>query len=294
MQLTRIAEAITDRMPALPPQLALGGRYLLDHPDSVVISSMREIAGSIGVAPATLVRLARALGYDDWSRLRAAYVDGFTSSRRYAERAEALVGRPGAPGLVEEVLDAQRAALQQVCVDHAPEDIDRAAALLAAAPRIFVASFMSCRGPGLTFAYICRLFRSNVVMLGEGGSFTSDLTDLGSKDAVLSINFAPYARDIHRVAEAVARSGATLVSIADSRETPLAAHAGAVMVFEARSPSFFPSLTPAMALVEALASAMLARGGEGAAARVAQVEAALYASGAYDDPPAAAPAGDGG
>lgn len=52
-------------MEALPRRLADGARYLLDHPDDVVLLSMREIATRAGIAPATLVRLARTLEFAD-------------------------------------------------------------------------------------------------------------------------------------------------------------------------------------------------------------------------------------
>ena len=113
------------------------------------------------------------------------------------------------------------------------------------------------------------------------------LADIRSDDAVLSINFVPYARDIRLVADTVARSGASLVSIADSRVTPLSTYARSILLFAAGSPSFFPSITSAVALVESLAAAMLAHAGDSAVSRVGAIEKALYASGSYDPPQSA-------
>lgn len=278
-----LSDQIIERLPEMTPQLALGARFIVDHPDTMVMSSMREIAGRVGVAPATLLRLARLLGYDDWSDFREVYVEHFrSSSPHYAEKADELSRRQGIPALVDEVTRAQVSALQHVASANTPESIDAAAKILARAPRVFVAAFMSCRAPGLAFTYICRLFRSNVTLLGaDGGSVVADLADLRGDDAVLSINFLPYAREIRLVADAVARSGAALVSIADSRATPLSRQARSILLFGAESPSFFPSITAAVALVESVAAAMLAHAGDGAAGRVSQVEKALYSSGTY-------------
>jgi DNA-binding MurR/RpiR family transcriptional regulator len=249
----------------------------------MVMSSMREIAGRVGVAPATLLRLARMLGHEGWSDFRDVYVEHFrSSSPHYAEKADALSKRQGIPALVDEVTRAQVAALQHAASANTPESIEAAAKILGRARRIFVAAFMSCRAPGLAFTYICRLFRSDVTLLGaDGAPLVADLADLRSDDAVLSINFLPYAREIHLVAGAVARSGAALVSIADSRVTPLSQHARSILLFGAESPSFFPSITSAVALVESIAAAMLAHAGDGAVTRVRAVEKALYSSGSY-------------
>jgi DNA-binding MurR/RpiR family transcriptional regulator len=278
------SERIIERLPEMTPQLALGARYIVDHPDSMVISSMREIAGRVGVAPATLLRLARMLGYEDWSGFREVYVEHFrSSSPHYGEKADALSRRQGVPRLVEEVTRAQAVALQHAATANTADAIDGAARILSRAPRIFVAAFMSCRAPGLAFTYICRLFRSDVMLLGsEGSSLVADLADIRSDDAVLSINFLPYSRDIRLIAGAVERSGASLVSIADSRVTPLSQYAKSILLFGAESPSFFPSITSAVALVESVAAAMLAHAGDGAVSRVRAVEKGLYESGSYD------------
>jgi hypothetical protein len=53
-------------------------------------------------------------------------------------------------------------------------------------------------------------------------------------------------------------------------------------LFGAESPSFFPSITPAVAMVESLAAAMLAHAGDGAVTRIGAIEESLYASGTYD------------
>jgi len=282
---SELSERIVERLPEMTRQLALSARFIVDHPDSVVISSMREIAGRIGVAPATLLRLARLLGYEDWSDLREVCVEHFSSSPpHYGDKADALSKRRGASELIDEVAQAQMAALQHSATTNAPEDIDTAAKILSRAERIFVAAFMSCRAPGMAFTYICRLFRSNVTLLGaDGTSLVADLADLQPADAVLAINFVPYSRDIHLVADAIARSRASLVSIADSRATPLSSHARSILLFAPQSPSFFPSITGAVALVESLAAAMLAHGGKNAASRVRSIEKSLYSSGSYSD-----------
>jgi len=286
MKARGLADRIVARLPEMAPQVALGARYIVDHPDSMVVSSMREIAGRVGVAPATLLRLARMLGYEDWSGFRDVYVEHFrSSSPHYAEKADALSKRQGVPRLVEEVMRAHATALQHAAATNTADSVAAAAKLLSRAPRIFVAAFMSCRAPGLAFTYICRLFRSNVTLLGnEGTSLVADLADLRAEDAVLSINFVPYARDIRLVADAVARSRATLICLADSRVTPLSEHAKSVLLFGAESPSFFPSIAAAVSLVETLAAAMLAHAGDHAVQRVRAVEKALYASGSYDSP----------
>ncbi|ERP94422.1 hypothetical protein Q669_31370 [Labrenzia sp. C1B10] len=270
-------------MEALPRRLADGARYLLDHPDDVVLLSMREIATRAGIAPATLVRLARTLEFADWTELRAVYADSFrTGPARYADKAVAAVQQDRGAGLLAETFRAQEACLAFALESNTLEDITAAARTLSYAERIYVAAFMSCRGPGLTFTYLCKMLRPNVEFLGsEGSSLVADLSMLTGGDAVLSINFQPYAREIDMVAEAVGKSGASLISLSDSRATPLQPHASTCLLFSAESPSFFPSVISAVGVVEGLAAAMLTELQETATERIGRIEEQLYASGSY-------------
>lgn len=280
-------EALTERMLAeiesLPRRLADGARYLIDHPDDVALLSMREIANRAGLAPATLVRLARSLGFADWSELRAVYADSFrTGPVRYADKAAAAVQQDRGGGLLAETLRAQEAGLAFALESNTTQDIAAAAKTLSHARRIYVAAFMSCRAPGLTFTYLCKMLRPNVELLGsEGSSLVADLAMLTEDDAVLSINFQPYAREIEMVAEGVRTSGAKLISLSDSRATPLQPYASTSLFFSAESPSFFPSIVSAVGVVEGLAAAMLTELQDTAMGRIQRIEQQLYASGAY-------------
>src|SRR5690606_32284014 len=63
-------EALTARIQRdfadMTPQFQVGARHLIDFPLDVPVASMRKIAEQAGVQPATLLRLAKSLGYAGW------------------------------------------------------------------------------------------------------------------------------------------------------------------------------------------------------------------------------------
>ena len=88
---------------------------------------------------------------------------------------------------------------------------------LAAARRIWIAGFRSCRSVAELLNYQLRLFRPDEVQL-VGGSGPEDL-DLGAfqrGDAVVVVGFAPYSTASVLSARAAHDAGATLVAIADT------------------------------------------------------------------------------
>jgi len=283
MTLQKLHSQIVDTLPNLPRQVALVGRYVVDHPDAVLAYSMRDLAARAGVSPATLLRLTHALGFNGWAEFRAVHVGELRRApESYADRASRALDRSGMPGLLEESFAAHRANLDHAAGVNPPEVFVRAAKILAGADRVFISAFMICRGPGLTFAYLCKMLRDNVAILGgETASLSADLALLRPGDAVLSINFQPYGQEIDKVARAVTESGAQLICLSDSRATQATRVAAETLIFPVDGPSFFPLITAAHALVESLIVTILAHLGDEATARIRQIETALYQSGTY-------------
>ncbi len=97
MNLGEFQDKLLAALPDIPAQAQRGGRYVLDHPDDVVIYSMREIAERAGVSPATLVRLVNLLGSAKWSEIRLIHSD-ICVRRRRLYRSGAGGGRQRGPG----------------------------------------------------------------------------------------------------------------------------------------------------------------------------------------------------
>ena len=101
--------------PTLSTQFQSGARYLLDHPQDVAVLSMRKIAVSASVQPATLVRLSQHLGFEGWQGLRELFVDALRGgSQPYARRARKVMRESGSSRMLAEMLDAQHHNLDMI------------------------------------------------------------------------------------------------------------------------------------------------------------------------------------
>ena len=67
-------EAVLERLTAaqgdMPPQLRRAATFLLENAAAISVSSMRQLADAAGVKPNTLVRMARALGFEGFEDFR--------------------------------------------------------------------------------------------------------------------------------------------------------------------------------------------------------------------------------
>src|SRR5881394_2316464 len=84
-------EVLGEDIDALSPQLRRAARFLGRHPELVAMHSLRGLAERAGVAPASFVRLAKALGFAGYPDLRRALVGRMLpAALSYAAKAEQL------------------------------------------------------------------------------------------------------------------------------------------------------------------------------------------------------------
>ena len=120
---------------------------------------------------------------------------------------------------------------------------------------------------------------------GMGGVREMQLRALGQGDVLVAISFAPYSHEtVHAVEQARAK-GCKVLALTDSLASPLSLAADETLLFSVNSPSFFPSVTAAQALSEALLEVLVSRAGPDAASRIEQAEGELHSSGVYISAP---------
>lgn len=266
---------------SMTPQFQVGSRYLMDNPAEIPVASMRRIAAQAGVQPATLVRLAQSLGYEGWDDLKRIYVQSLRSvPKPYAVQARKLV-RDANPDTLGRAVAMQSDNIQALGLANAGR-IAAASKLLAAAPHVHIAGFRASFAPAFAFQYLYRLFRPSVSLLrGDAGTLEMELRAISRRDATVIISFAPYSQESMQVAQAARRAGSKVLALCDSVVAPIALQADCILVFSTDTPSFFPSSTSALALVEILIEQLLAQAGPKAVEGLRRAEAQLHETGAY-------------
>jgi DNA-binding MurR/RpiR family transcriptional regulator len=276
---------IARRFPDLTPRLQRAARFIIDNPDQIAVRSMREIARRAAVAPATMVRLARALDYADYDDLRDVFIRRVESAATaHAPRAQALQAteRSG-PRLVEHLAASQMAAIQSAAGN--PETAIAAFVReLAAARTVAFLGLRASHAIAYHFAYVYGLLRDNGHLLDDrGGALRDHAARLSRGDALVAISIAPYTRATVEALEVAEKRGATILALTDSAVSPIARAARRCLLFHTAGPSFFSTLIGALALAELLVARLAASGGRAVIARLERTDDALREAGAYWD-----------
>ena len=276
---------IARRFPDLTPRLQRAARFIIDNPDQIAVRSMREIARRADVAPATMVRLARALDFADYDDLRDVFIRRVeAASTAHAPRAQALQAteRSG-PKLVEHLAAAQAAAVRSAAANPEPA-IVAFVRQLAAARTVAFLGLRASHAIAFHFAYVYGLLRDNGHLLDDrGGALRDHAARLSRGDALVAVSIAPYTRATVEAVEVAEKRGATILALTDSAVSPIARTARHILLFQTSGPSFFSTLIGALALAELLVARLAASGGRSVIARLERTDDALREAGAYWD-----------
>jgi DNA-binding MurR/RpiR family transcriptional regulator len=266
-------------LPDLSARLQEAGRFIARNDFDATTRSMRDLAATAGLQPASFTRLAQALGHTGWDDFRDALIEARRPAAPFSGRVQPVRKGFGASALAADMIAADADSVAHLSA--AP--IAAAAKALHSARRIWIAGFRSCRSVAQLLHYQLRLFRPDAVRL-VGGASPEDL-DFGAfhaGDALVVIGFTPYSHQSVFAARAARDVECTIVAIADSPTAPMAEGADHLLLFDAATaPGFFPSLTGAIASAQALAAATFTLGGAPAQTRLRETEARLAALSQY-------------
>lgn len=270
----------------MPPKVQAAARFLIERPKEVALLSMREQARLAGSHPATMTRLAQALGYAGFDELKSVFADAIRHSHpSFSSRTARLKARRkaiGDAGLISDYVDVVAAHLALLKSESVSSAIVRAAACLRRAKSLYALGARSVFPVAYQFAYVQSYFSDQVVLLDAPGATGVDRIQRAKpSSALLVVSVKPYAALSVAVTRLAHERGLKIVAVTDSLASPVARLADVGICVETASPSFFDTIAPAFVLSEILVALLAAHADAGATKRIREYESDLVSLGAF-------------
>ncbi len=258
-----VLERLADELPELTPELRKAAAYVLDNPNEIGVSSIREIAEAANVKPNTLVRMARTAGFDGFEEFRKPFREEIRQGREnFPDRARWLQSLSEGGKLSGLYADMAAASMTNI---EGLFSATNAEALKAAADEIVEAHSTYVLGVGIAnaiaqnFAYLAGMAVDTVTAIPRDGSLPVDgLVRAKQGDVLVAMTFRPYRRE---VVEAVALAhdlGLTVIGVSDSMASPILEKAKHRFIVPMDTPQFFTSTVALSALLETLMAFVIA------------------------------------
>lgn len=277
---------IESRFDQMGQELQRCSRWAADHPREVGLLSMRQQAKLAGATPTSMMRMARALGFDDYTSFRRPFQDALASPvPDFRERAHSMqaTDNAGQDNGLERVLETvQIDNVRSACALNTPMELNAAVDAILRSKRVAFLGIRSCFAISYHFYYAYSLIIGNGILVhGLGGAFPDQVDNLDADDLLVCITQQPYGRPTIEAVQSCRERGIKVLALTDSPLSPAAAFADHLLQFRADSPSYFHSMLGSLALVEGLLARLTARGGQTVLDRLATVESRLASSKAY-------------
>ena len=233
-------------------------QYIVDNYEEAIFLTASQLAHSVGVSEATVVRLAQALGFDGYPGMQSKFREGLQDRLSTVTRLEHTVDHVRQVGdVVVKVLQEDIQNLSQTLRNLPIEVFEQAVKDIEKAKRVFVVGLRGAHAPALTLATYLRFLGKPAQLLMPGhGELWDILQGLEKTDLVIGISLPRYTTITVEVLEHARSQRARVGAITDSPLSPLARYAHWVLTAESQLDSFIESFTAVTSLINALLTAM--------------------------------------
>jgi DNA-binding MurR/RpiR family transcriptional regulator len=254
-----LSAQIRQHLGGLSPSERRVARVLLSGPPTIGLESSVRLARHAGVSGPTVSRFIARLGFANYGEFQHALRDEIAA--RVMSPVE-VYRRHQVTHPSGDLLSACAATMGEAVATSVRElsqaDFERATSLLAEQSGQVLTA-----GGGFSYllagylAAILRQIRPQVrAVLPVASERAAAVADLRKKDVVVVFDFRRYERDTLELARAARAASARIVLLTDPWLSPVAEIADAVLPAQVTGPSPFESLTPTLAVVETLITAV--------------------------------------
>mgnify|MGYP001550523950 CR=1 FL=1 len=286
----RVLDRLAEEWEALTPEAQKAARYVLENPQDVGVSTVREIAEAAKVKPNTVVRMARQVGFEGYEDFRAPFREAIRQGAvSFPDRARWLQDIRKSGDLGGLYADMAEAAIRNVEETFAGIEAD---ALKAAAEVIWQSRQVFTLGVGVmnanarAFTYLASTGMTDFHAIPKPGSTAvDDLAWADGRDVLIAMTCRPYRAEVVEGVRLAREQGLTVIAISDSPASPIIRAAQHGFVVAADTPQFFPSSVATVALLETLLSFVISVASDEIVDRVTRFHQRRHQLGIYMEEP---------
>jgi DNA-binding MurR/RpiR family transcriptional regulator len=264
-QTSLVLQALSAEYSSLTPEVRKAATYVLDNPNDISVSSIREIAAAAAVKPNTLVRLARAIGFDGYEEFREPFREeirrGPTSFPDRARWLQSLGKQDKLGSLYRDMVSAAINNLEETFAGIDAEQLTVAANAIVNSRKTYTLGVGVNSSNAQNFTYLASTGMVQFQAIpGTGSTPIDDIAWADERDVLIAITSKPYRTEVVEAFNIAQSQGVKCIGISDSAASPIIVNADHGFVVSIDTPQFFPSSVSTIALLETLLSFAIAQG----------------------------------
>lgn len=286
----QVLERLSEEWETLTPEAQKAARYVLENPNDVGVSTVREIAEAANVKPNTVVRMARQVGFDGYEDFRAPFREairkGVASFPDRARWLQSIRKSDDLGGLYADIVGAAIRNIEETFAGITADALRSAAEAIWSSRQVFTLGLGVNNANARNFAYLASTGMTRFDVIPRAGSTaTDDLAWADGSDVLIAMTTRPYRSEVVEAVELAREQGVVIVAISDSLASPVIRAADHGFVLAADTPQFFPSSVGMIAVLETLLSFVIAVASDEIVERVEKFHRRRHELGIYAEEP---------
>lgn len=284
----RVLERLSDEWEDLTPEAQKAARYVLENPQDVGVSTVREIAEAAQVKPNTFVRMARQVGFEGYEDFRAPFREAIRQGgMTFPDRARWLQDvRKGGDlgGLYADMVQGALTNIEETFTGINADQMKAAAEAIWSARNVYTLGVGVNNSNARNFTYLASTGMVQFHALPRAGSSaTDDIAWADQRDVLVAMTTKPYRREVIEAVQLASEQGITVIALTESLASPIARLADHAFIVSVETPQFFPSSVATIAVLETLLSFVIAVASPEIVERVETFHARRHRLGLYQE-----------
>ena len=236
-------------------------QFIEHHYDKAAFMTAAKLGTTVGVSESTVVRFAAEVGFDGYPQLQRAMQEMVRSRLTSVQRIEVAQDRIGNADILESVLNADMDTIRSTLESTSKEEFHAAVESIVNTRRIYIVAARSSAPVATFLGYYFNLIFGHVTVVNavSESEFFEKMFRVGAQDTVIGFSFPRYSTSVAKALRFAHDKEATVISITDSRQSPLAQYATHLLLAHSDMISIVDSRVAPMSLANALIVAVAAR-----------------------------------
>ena len=253
-----ILRILEENMSSFSKGQKLIAKYILQEYDKAAYMTASKLGQAVGVSESTVVRFVIELGYEGYPEFQKSLQELIRTKLTSFQRIEVTNNLIGKGDVLSKVLESDAEKIRKTLEGIDREAFEGAVGSIVNAKNIYILGVRSSSSLASFLDHSLRMIFDNVrrVQTASGAEVFEQMLSVGEGDAVIAISFPRYSKRIIKATEYAHKSGADIICLTDSVESPLAASADQLLVAQSDMASFVDSLVAPLSVINALVVAV--------------------------------------
>ncbi|MBR4727293.1 MAG: MurR/RpiR family transcriptional regulator [Clostridia bacterium] len=256
-----MAESFRAKLESAYGHLSKGHRriadFIKDNYERASFMTAAALGETVGVSESTVVRFAGALGFDGYPDLQRHLQEMVKSRLTSVQRMEVAARRYEGDDLIARAFTSDIEMIKATGESVSRSEFAASVAAINAANRVYILGVRSSAALASFAAFYLKYVKENVVLVdaSAAGEMFEQMLRIARGDVCIAISFPRYSNQTAQAIAFAKDRGATVISITDGENSPIARYATHLLIAKSNMVSFVDSLTAPLSLISALIAA---------------------------------------